>query len=188
MKLKNFVECWFLVSLAALLLVLIISLLVGGTTLSGVITVLLAVNAILFAVLTRKLPAETREMTLGEFKQSLYYKPNMAAVWNFANHASGFLYGREPALETEGLSSTQRLAQKIRDTLPKDSKELTLIQRIKLYSFIEVKKNLEILNKERISGARLEWAIIGLVLIMGNNELIELVPDAMEKCLPPQDF
>ncbi len=121
----------------------------------------------------------------------------LASLYNFANEASVFLYKIEPELEINRCSSMQRLAQKTRDVFQslysRGEKPLTLIQRIKLYQFVEVEEKLKILDvpdRERISGIMLGSAIIDLALIMEDrdNKLIELVPDVIEKSLPARSM
>ncbi len=109
----------------------------------------------------------------------------MASLRNFADQASGFLFDTLSELDKEGRSTTQRLAQNTRQILDltKDGSQLTSIQRIFLYRFVEVEKTLKITDVpdgELINSKIFGSAVVELALIILNCEidLVEIMRDA----------
>lgn len=111
----------------------------------------------------------------------------IASLRNFADQASGFLFDPLSELDKEGRSTTQRLAQSTRHILDHttDGSQLTLIQRVFLYRFVEVEKKLKIIevpDGERINRKMFGNAIVELALIMQDYEiaLVEIMRDVNE--------
>lgn len=118
---------------------------------------------------------EMKDLSLEEVWACRRYNPNMAALWNFANQGSGFIYNSDKSRNTDEVDYyVQCLAQKTRDLiddLVKQQIKLPYSVKVKLYLFTEKEKSLKILEDEYANGKDFAMAMLKLADIMNCNTI-----------------